>query len=290
MLYPSAQTLGGGSTRNFMWYQRGSEGSYQQWADEVGDVTYTFENLLPYFKKSVAFTPAGASRDLNATPLFGGSTFNSDGGPLAVSYPKFASPAASWLSLGMNSIGLNHTDGMENGKLFGWTWIAHTIDSNQQCSTSESSFLREAIRNTSSLVVYQNTLAKKILFDSTKKATSVQVESSGVGSGSITYQINATQEVTLSSGAFRSPQLLLVSGVGPADTLSSNSFEVVAARVGVVSQTSLSILVLQSVLEDLYFYARARISGTTYSLGRHMLLTRSHTIGSRTPRLQLRRL
>lgn len=54
------------------------------------------------------------------------------------------------------------------------------------------------------------------------------MESGGLGSGSVTYTINATKEVILSSGAFRSPQLLMVSGIGPASTLKENNIDILA--------------------------------------------------------------
>ena len=235
VLYPQGRTLGGGSTRNFMWYQRGSAGSYQKWADAVGDQSYTFSNFLTYLKKSVQFSPPNqGARAANATPLYDRSAYSSSGGPLQVSYPNFASPAASWLSLGLNAIGLKQLPGMENGNLLGWTWIAQTIDPTTQVrSTSESSFLREALQLNDNLLVYRDTLAKKVLFDVNKKATGVMVESSGLGSGSVTYTIHANQEVIVSSGSFRSPQMLMVSGIGPAATLRSNGIDVIADRPGV---------------------------------------------------------
>lgn len=236
VLYPQGRTLGGSSARNFMWYQRGSTGSYQQWADIVGDQSYNFSNFLTYFKKSVQFSPPNqGARAANATPLYDTSVFSSSGGPLHVSYPNFASPSASWLSLGFNMLGITELPGgLQDGNLLGWTWVANTIDpATQVRSTSESSMLREALQLNDNLVVYQNTLAKRILFDDTKSATGVMVEVSGVGSGSITYIINATKEVIVSSGAFRSPQILMVSGIGPAETLESNGIEVLADRPGV---------------------------------------------------------
>lgn len=233
-LYPQGRTLGGSSTRNFMWYQRGSTGSYQQWADAVGDQSYSLANFMPFFKKSVEFSPPAKLRATNAMPLYRSSSFSSSGGPLQVSYPNWASPAATWLSLGLNAIGLTHLPGMQDGNLLGWTWIPHTLDPETQTrSTSESSFLREAFKLNDKLVVYQTTLAKKILFDATKKATGVLVESTGLGSDTVSYSINATKEVIISSGAFRSPQMLMVSGIGSAKTLQSNGITVLADRPGV---------------------------------------------------------
>jgi hypothetical protein len=75
-----------------MLYQRGTKQSYDQWAKLVEDKSYTFENLLPYFKKSVTFTPPDAAKRFpNATALYDASAFGS-GGPLHVSYPNYASP------------------------------------------------------------------------------------------------------------------------------------------------------------------------------------------------------
>lgn len=55
--YTRGKTLGDYSARNFMVYQRGSKGSYQNWADAVEDQSYTWENFLPYFQKSVNSSP-----------------------------------------------------------------------------------------------------------------------------------------------------------------------------------------------------------------------------------------
>ena len=236
VLYPQGHTLGGGSTRNFMWYQRGCTGSYQKWADAVGDQSYTFSNLLTYFKKSVSFSPPNpGARYANSTPKYDLSLFSSSGGPLKVSYPNFASPSASWLALGLDAIGIKQLPGgLQDGNLLGWTWITDTIDPVLQTrSTSETSMLRDALALNDNLVVFRDTLAKQVLFDSSKTATGVIVETTGVGSGSVTYPINATKEVIVSSGSFRSPQMLMVSGIGPAATLQANGIEVLSDLAGV---------------------------------------------------------
>lgn len=72
-----------------------------------------------------------------------------------------------------------------------------------------------------------------VLFDNNRKATGVTVETSGVGSGSVTYRINANKEVIVSSGSFRSPQMLMVSGIGPAAVLQSIGIDVISDRPGV---------------------------------------------------------
>ncbi|KLU91319.1 hypothetical protein MAPG_09840 [Magnaporthiopsis poae ATCC 64411] len=59
LFYARGKCLGGSSARNFMIYQRGTKQSYQKWADAVGDQSYSWDRLLPYFQRSVQFHPPG---------------------------------------------------------------------------------------------------------------------------------------------------------------------------------------------------------------------------------------
>ena len=235
-----------GSTRNFLWYQRGSAGSYNKWAKAVGDDSYRFEQFLEYFKKSAEFTPLPeGTRPANATPKYDEAYFSKTGGPLQVSFPEFASPSASWLALGLDALGLEELPAcMMDGDLLGWAWITNTIDRNQIRGTSEE-FLRDAIYKSYNLLMYQNTLAKRVLFDESGAANAVEVEVSGYGSGSVKWLLNATKEVIVSAGSFRSPQLLMVSGIGPREQLEKFDIDVKADLPGVgqgtVSYTHLTL-------------------------------------------------
>ena len=93
--------------------------------------------------------------------------------------------------------------------------------------TSETSFLRYGLQFPN-LMVFTESLAKKVLFDADKKATGVMVDSQGKQ-----FTLTARKEVILSAGAFQSPQLLMVSGVGPASQLKEYSIDIVADRPGV---------------------------------------------------------
>jgi len=96
-------------------------------------------------------------------------------------------------------------------------------------SSSESSFLQAAFKyGRSNLKVYTQTLAKQILFDNNKTATSVRVKSARSE-----YYLNAKKEIILSGGAYNSPQLLMVSGIGPEEILVKNKIKVLANRPGV---------------------------------------------------------
>ncbi|RYP05716.1 hypothetical protein DL765_009752 [Monosporascus sp. GIB2] len=223
--YARGKCLGGSSGRNLMIYQRPDTGSLQRWADEVGDQSYTFQNMLAYFQKSCFFSPPGPSRLPNATARYNAAAFSAAGGPLQVSYPNNARPFSTFLGEGFAAIGIPETKDFNSGHLLGTQYCSTTIDPRTGTrSSSETSFLGAA-KSRPNLKVYQLTLATRVLFDRNKKATGVETEWG--------THIAARKEVILSAGAFQSPQLLMVSGVGPASTLKRLGIPVVADRPGV---------------------------------------------------------
>ncbi|KAJ5033354.1 uncharacterized protein L3040_008472 [Drepanopeziza brunnea f. sp. 'multigermtubi'] len=226
--YARGKCLGGSSARNFMIYQRGTKESYQQWADAVGDDSYTFDNLFPYFQKSVKFTPPGPSRAENASAEYNAAAFSSTGGPLEVSYANYAGPFSSYIEGALNEIGMADAPDFNSGSLMGAQYCSSTISPSAQARESSQTSFLDAAKDRSNLKVYSVTTAQKILFDSSKKATGVSVKSNG-----ITYTINARKEVILSAGAFQSPQLLMLSGIGPAAALQKFGIKVLSNLRGV---------------------------------------------------------
>ena len=209
---------------------RGSKESFQKWADTVGDVTYTFDNVLPYYKKSATFTPPNYSkRYTNTTLNYNPSSFdNSLQGPLQVSYPNWASPFASWCQKGLSAIGVVPNDGFNDGSLFGSMWLTTTVNPAAETrSSSQTAFLNQEILN-SSLHLYTRTLAKRILFNRNKRAIGV-----AVSTNSSVYTLSARKEVILSAGAFQSPQLLMVSGIGPSYTMKQYNISLISHLPGV---------------------------------------------------------
>lgn len=142
--------------------------------------------------------------------------------------------------------------GMQSGELLGHDYVALTVNQNQERSSSQTSYGNLAFRETS-LTVYVRTLAKKILFDNRKTVTGVQVETGGLH-----YNIHARREVILSAGAIQSPQLLLVSGVGPAEVLKKHKIPVIHDLPGVGQNFQYVILIQCGVL--LMFKATTRCS------------------------------
>ena len=222
--------MGGCSARNFMVYQRGSVGSYQRWADAVGDQSYAWKNFLPYFQKSVTFTPPDTSlRFSNSTPKYDAeAAARGNGGPLSVTFSHYAQAFGTWATRGFQQIGIPEIRGFLSGKLIGQSVSTFTIDATtMQRDSSETSFLAQGLKNPA-LQVHPLTLAKQILFDANKKAMGVRVDTAGVS-----YVLTARKEVILSAGSYGSPHLLMVSGVGPAATLQGLKIPVVADLPGV---------------------------------------------------------
>ena len=228
-------------------HDRSAVGAYQKWANQVGDATYTFNNLDQYFKKSpFFFPPLNSIRPSNASATYDSAAFSLQGGPLQVAYPSWVNGISSWFGAALSKLGLVQVPGFTSGNLLGYSYIAQTSTPDQVRCSSESSFLRAAFETTSNLYVYKSTTAQKIMFNATKHANGVQLNTGG-----FSYMIAATKEVIVSAGTvskcnsieadkhmtdnrqFRSPQLLMVSGVGPSAKLAEYNISVLADRPGV---------------------------------------------------------
>ncbi|KAF9065950.1 GMC oxidoreductase [Rhodocollybia butyracea] len=198
--YACGKTLGGTSARNFMLYQRPTVRSLQFWADNVEDQSYNWHNFLPYFEKSVHFTPPDTKiRAAKATVKYNPDAFVPTGGPLQVSFPYYTQPFASYLPGGFDEIGISPATDFSSGTLDGAQYF------------------------------FDLTMAKKILFDSQKNAIGVQVNVTGFP----VFNLKATKEVIVLAGVFQSPQLLMVSGIGPSTTLNEFRIPVIVDNANV---------------------------------------------------------
>ncbi|KAL8935222.1 MAG: hypothetical protein Q9216_005532 [Gyalolechia sp. 2 TL-2023] len=227
--YARGKTLGGSSARNFLYFHRQTVGSAQKWADETRDQSYTFPNILPYYQKSINYTAPTVPYP-NSTNDQDESVFSARGGPLQVSHGAYNDPFATWVLPALQAIGQKAIDGFQSGMLLGSAYVLATIDPTRATrSSSESSFLNEARANTT-LRIYNNTLAKRLLFTD-KVARGVLVSSEGLQASE--YVLSARKEVIVSAGAFQSPQLLMVSGIGPRKTLGGLGIPVIKDLPGV---------------------------------------------------------
>lgn len=236
-----------------MVYHRGTNGSYDKWAREVEDESYTFDNLLPYFHRSTNMTlPNNETLRDNVTIYNDPRGFSEDSHhaqPLHVSWPSFINPFATWAMKAFNAVGLGSSNGFDFGTLNGADYtLTTTTPETQRRESSQSSFLNHALRETD-IVVYTNTMARQILFNGTT-ANGVAVTTGGAN-----YSLTAKKEIILSAGTFQSPQLLMVSGVGPKATLKEHNIPLVKHLPGVG----------QSMMDHIYFTIAHQVSVTTAS-------------------------
>ncbi|RLL93539.1 hypothetical protein CFD26_100767 [Aspergillus turcosus] len=208
----------------------------QLWAQAVNDSSYLFEQALPYFQRSVNFTsPNAAVRLANATAGYDADAFDvRNGGPVRVSYPNYAMPFSTWMKLGVNDIGIEETKDFNSGSLMG-----------------SDAFL--TVTDSLPLIVYDNTVAQRIVLDAKKRATGVQISSN--------ITLRAQREVILSAGAIQSPQLLMLSGNGPEETLRSHAIDVLVDLPGVG----------QNMWDHPFFAPSYRVRDTFTSFATHLL-------------------
>lgn len=242
-----------------MAYQRGTIEAYQRWADEVGDQSYTFKALLPFFEKSLNFTPPDNSkRGLNATPQYDAQNLGAGGQPLDITFPNYALSFSTWVQKGLEVIGVKPINGFTSGQLLGSSFNIATINQTTGLrESSETAFLQPALGRPN-LVVYTHTLAKKILFEN---ATTTGVL---VDTGDQILTILAKREVILSAGALQSPQLLMVSGIGPKVTLEQHNIPIIKESPGVGQNLWVSESV-PSIIQPLIPYKDHVLFGPTYN-------------------------
>ncbi|KAI6773098.1 hypothetical protein HG530_004056 [Fusarium avenaceum] len=232
--YARGKCLGGSSALNFMIYHRGSTGTYDRWADLVGDDSYRLDNFQAYFKNSTTFTPPNTKkRPANATigTKYIAEDFETtpDGGPVQVSYSFWVSAWATWMEKGLKAVGLKNITGFNSGQLLGYHYTQTTIDPKTATRSSSTQYIYKArSEGLDNLKVFTRTQATKVLFNDDKKAIGLEVSFKG-----IKYTLKAKKEVVLSAGAFQSPQLLMVSGIGPKETLNKFNIKPVSILEGV---------------------------------------------------------
>ncbi|PHH82008.1 hypothetical protein CDD82_7325 [Ophiocordyceps australis] len=224
--------LGGSSALNGMVYQRPSSQAYDQWAEAVGDDSYRREFFEPYYKKSVNFTMPHHSRRLaNASAPDDASDFaaNTEGGPVQVGFSNWIAPWSTWVEKALDSAGISKTLGSDRGELLGHHYTRTTIRASDSTrSTSVEYILAAMKKGVTTLKVFTKTQATKILLDGEKRAVGVKVWSKGAE-----YRLEAANEVIVSAGAFHSPHLLMLSGIGPPTTLKQHGIPVEAVLPGV---------------------------------------------------------
>ncbi|KAK7035464.1 hypothetical protein VNI00_011757 [Paramarasmius palmivorus] len=257
--YPRGHVLGGSSSTNFMAYTRGCAAGYNAW-EALGNEGWGWDSgVFDYFKKSTNFTPPNESQSYI---VYNQSAYDDPkGGPLHISYGGYVEPISMYFNDGMTSaLGLEPTD-INDGYPIGTAYLACTINPDDQYrDSSVTSFLAQA-SGRSNLEVVTSALVTRLLFDSQSNTTVSGVE--WRDASNTTHTVNASKEVVLSAGAFGSPQLLMVSGIGAAAQLEALKIPVRVDLPG-VGQNLMDHLFFGPVTDNITTYAQFATNKTRY--------------------------
>ncbi|XP_076665164.1 glucose dehydrogenase [FAD, quinone] [Andrena cerasifolii] len=212
--WPRGKVLGGSSVLNAMIYVRGNRRDYDNWAS-LGNVGWSYDEVLPYFLKS----------EDNRNPYLARTPYHSTGGYLTVQEAPWRTPLSIAFLQAGQELGYENRD-INGANQTGFMLAQATIRRGSRCSTAKA-FLRP-IKNRQNLHIAMNSQALRVLFNEDKRATGVEILRDGR-----LQTVRVRREIVLSAGAINSPQLLMLSGIGPEEHLTEFNIPVISnLRVG----------------------------------------------------------
>jgi choline dehydrogenase-like flavoprotein len=208
---PRGKTLGGSSSINAMMYVRGHRWDYDHWAS-LGNAGWSYEALLSYFRRS----------ENNADIR---NEYHGNDGPLHVSYLRSPSPFFQLCIDAAVQSGLKHTIDFNGAEQEGIGYTQVMQKNGERCSAAKAFITPNLSRR--NLRVETNAFTTRILFEG-KRAIGVEYRQVGK-----TLTIRARREVIVSAGAFQSPHLLMLSGIGAGEELRRHGIPVLHHLPGV---------------------------------------------------------
>ena len=200
------KVLGGSSSINVMAYTRGNRGDYDRWGQK-GARGWSYADVLPYFQRCETWQG-------------GANTWRGGQGPLGTEFAKTQDPLyEAWIKAGEAS-GYPFNPDYNGKQQEGFGRSQYTIRNGRR-SSSANAFLKPA-KGRSNLTVAVNAHTTRVVLQGTR-ATGIEYMQGGAK-----IQADSSREVILAAGAFNSPQLLMLSGIGPAEHLRSHGINVVA--------------------------------------------------------------
>jgi choline dehydrogenase len=209
---PRGKVMGGSSSVNAMVYTRGNRLDYDHWVAQ-GNPGWSYEEVLPLFKRS------------ENSECFGANDYHGVGGPLNVSYLRSPSPINQAFLEACTDQGLPKTEDYNGASQLGCAPAQVTQKNGERCSAAKAYITPHLARPNLTVITQAHT--QRILLDG-KRAVGAEFLKEG-----LTQQVRARCEVILSGGAYGSPQLLMLSGIGPAAHLQQHGISVVQDLPGV---------------------------------------------------------
>lgn len=211
MYWPRGKLLGGSSSINGMVFIRGHQKDFDGWR-ALGNPGWGYEDVLPYFKKMEHFER-------------GGDEYRGANGPLWISDPVVKEKSSYDFIEAANRIGIPVTEDMNGALHDGVGFMQHNIQDGQRMSTYRA-FIEPVIER-SNLTVRTGCELQRVLFEG-RTAVGIEVLKSGR-----LERIYAAREVILSAGSLKTPQMLMLSGIGPRAELEKHAIPEVLNSPGV---------------------------------------------------------
>jgi choline dehydrogenase len=209
------RVIGGCSSINGMVYTRGQREDYDDWAALPGCQGWSYDELLPYFKRSEHFE------------IESGNPYHGNDGELNVTHVAMKYPISEAYIAAAESIGIRRLDDINGETQHGIGYMQVTMKNGRRWSSADA-FLSADVRKRPNLTITLKAAARRVLLDG-KRALGVEYEDAR---GRV-HQARAKREVVLCAGAYNSPPLLELSGIGPRDVLEDLGIEVLHELPGV---------------------------------------------------------
>lgn len=217
--------VGGGSVINGMAFDRASAADYDAW-EQLGNTGWNFNSLLSYFKKSTTFTPPSASQAQNFGITYDASYYGNNG-PIQASFPNFEYQDTKTIWASYRREGIPLPKEHASGNAVGAYWVPSSLQSQTQTRSHAKNGYYDPVKSRKNLVLITGKTVNEILFKSGLltgyTANGVQFKSRKDGS---VCQVFAKREVIMAAGSIFTPQILQLSGIGPASLLNSAGIQV----------------------------------------------------------------
>lgn len=253
---PRGRVLGGSSSINGQVYIRGNAKDYDRWAKEDTSLAHwDYEHCLPYFRKS--------SRRQG-----GGNQYHGDDGPLSIERGNIDGPLPQAFVTAAQQAGYPYTEDMNGAEQEGFGPMDRTTQRGNRHSTSQAYLT--PVRQRSNLHVLTRAQATSLTFAG-RKATGVDFMHRGR-----VQHADAIREVILCGGPINNPQLLMLSGVGPADHLKEHNINLRHHLPGVGEnlQDHLEIYIQMACTQPVSLYRYYNLLGKAW-VGAQWLFTRT---------------
>jgi choline dehydrogenase-like flavoprotein len=206
------KVVGGCTSINGMAYARGMAEDYDHWAHDLGLADWSYDRVLPYFKRSESW-------EAGETPLRGGD------GPLTVETLRFEDPLIEAFLAATDLAGHGRTDDYNGAEAEGFGPMQATLRRGMRCSAAVA-YLRPALAR-GNVTLRTGALATRVLFEGTR-ATGLAYRQGGAA-----REVRAERGVLLCGGVINSPQLLMLSGIGDPAELARHGIAIKQALPGV---------------------------------------------------------